>query len=462
MALKPALPKGTRDLLPLEMQRRDYITSIIAQIFRRYGYQKIETPALEKAATLSGKYGEEGDRLIFKILPRGQKLEKAREKLREGEANALENSTEEALRYDLTVPFARFVVQHQSELTFPFRRFQIQPVWRADRPQKGRYREFVQCDADAVGSDSLFLDLELLAIYHQVFAELKLPVKIRLNHRKFLAGLAEFLNVSDKLDDFTVALDKLDKIGVKGVQKEMQERGLPEGAQEVVGRLHQQDGSASQALEQGLAMVGDSKQGQQGLEELRFLLQEAQKLGVADSLELDFALARGLDYYTGTIMEVVPRELEMGSLGGGGRYDNLTGIFGKEGLSGIGISFGLDRIYLALSELDLFPDLQSQGTELLFINFGSREAIYSLELAQQLRSMGRHVELYPEAVKVKKQLDYANRQGIPQVVMIGEEEIRQGRFTLKNMEDGSQRQLGRIELLEAFNHQSSHSHHGQH
>lgn len=462
MALKPALPKGTRDLLPLEMQRRDYIISIIARIFRRYGYQKIETPALEKAATLSGKYGEEGDRLIFKTLPRGQKLVKAQEKLRQGEEQALENSTEEALRYDLTVPFARFVVQHQNELTFPFKRFQIQPVWRADRPQKGRYREFVQCDADAVGSDSLLLDLELLAIYHQVFAELKLPVKIRLNHRKFLAGLADFLEIGDKILDFTMALDKLDKVGLEGVQKEMKERGLPETAQEVVARLHQQDGSASQALETGLAMVGDSEKGKQGLEELRFLVQEAQKLGIADSLKLDFTLARGLDYYTGTIMEVVPEQLEMGSLGGGGRYDNLTGIFGKEGLSGIGISFGLDRIYLALSELHLFPGLQSQGTELLFLNFGPQEALYSLELAQQLRSMGRHVELYPEAAKVKKQLDYANRLGIPQVVMIGEEEIRLGQFTLKNMEDGSQRQLGRIELLEAFNHQSTHLHYGQH
>ena len=462
MAIKPALPKGARDFLPAEMRERTYITEVISRIFERYGYQRIETPALERNQTLTGKYGEEGDRLIFKIAPRGQKLSSALQKVAEGQPEAWQQATEEALRYDLTVPFARFVVQHQQELTFPFKRYQIQPVWRADRPQKGRYREFTQCDADAVGSDSLLLDLELIAIYQEVFDELGLPVAIRLNHRKVLAGLGETLGLNEEeLGHFTMALDKLDKIGLAGVQKELQERGLPETAARTLEELTALDGSSAEKIQGLLRLVGSSAIGQQGLQELNFLLEEARALDRHQCLQLDFTLARGLDYYTGTIMEVVPTEQALGSLGGGGRYDDLTSLFGKPGLSGIGISFGLDRIQLALREARLFPAIEAIGTRVLFAHFGQREALYCLNLAQALRQLGVPTEVYPEAVKLKKQLQYAQKKYIPYVVLIGEEELKEGRFTLKNMEQGQQEELSKIELLERFN-PNAQTNHGKH
>lgn len=452
MAIKPALPKGARDFLPAEMRERSYITEVISRLFEQYGYQRIETPALERSQTLTGKYGEEGDRLIFKIAPRGQKLFSALQKVADGQPEAWQQATEEALRYDLTVPFARFVVQHQQELTFPFKRYQIQPVWRADRPQKGRYREFTQCDADAVGSDSLLLDLELIAIYQEVFQELHLPVAIRLNHRKVLAGLGEALGLNEaQQGHFTTALDKLDKVGLAGVQKELGERGLPAAAAETVQQITALQGTAAEKIQGALALVGSSAIGQQGLHELNFLLEEARSLDRHQSLQLDFTLARGLDYYTGTILEVVPTEQDMGSLGGGGRYDDLTSLFGKPGLSGIGISFGLDRIQLALREAQLFPATEAIGTQVLFAHFGQREALYCLKLAQALRQLGVPTEVYPEAAKLKKQLQYAQKKNIPQVVLIGEEELKEGRFTLKNMELGQQEELSKIELLERFN-----------
>lgn len=456
MAQKPSLPKGTRDFLPTAMLQREYILDRVRKVFKKYGFGPIETPAMEKLETLTGKYGEEGDRLIFRLLPRGEKLEKALQTPED-----FKGSVEEALRYDLTVPFARFVVQNQNELHFPFKRYQIQSVWRADRPQKGRFREFTQCDADAVGSTSLLQELEFMAIYQEVFGALKLPVKVKINHRQILAGLTQAFGVKEHWQAFTVALDKLDKIGLSGVSKELEERQLPDGAKKALETIVNLKGDFSAKLEQLTEIVERTDAGRKGLEDLRFVWQGAQELGLAADLELDLSLARGLDYYTGCIFEVVPEGLKLGSVGGGGRYDDLTGIFGMKDMPGIGISFGLDRIHIAMLDLDLFPPLAGSRTEVLFINFGKEEGLHSLRLAQELRRLGVPSEVYPDAVKLKKQMSYADKNGIQHVVMIGAEEMKKGRYTLKLMESGEQKELSRLELLEYFNPQAPTSH-GRH
>lgn len=462
MSVKPSLPKGTHDLLPAEMQKREYITSIIVEVFEKYGYNPIETPAMENLSTLTGKYGEEGDKLIFRILNNGEFLEKAdKESYDQTDSVKFANSiTDKALRYDLTVPFARFVVQNQNELIFPFRRYQIQPVWRADRPQKGRYREFYQCDADAVGSDSLMLELEFVRIYDEVFSKLKLPVSIHVNNRKLLAGFAESMAISERLTEFTVLLDKLDKIGRDGVTKLLKEKGFPEEAITALAALLQEEMTAETAFQRLEQYLGKSAVGMKGLEELLFILEQSKNSGFGNNILFDFSLARGLDYYTGAIFEVKVAGVNLGSVGGGGRYDDLTGVFGLKGLSGVGISFGLDRILLAMEELAAFPDMKKAGTEVLFVNFGERESLFSLELANQLRDMKVKTEVYPDAVKLRKQLDYANKRSIDKVIMIGSEEIKNEVFILKEMSSGIQKELRRIELLEYFsNHQQPYGAH---
>lgn len=460
MAQKPSLPKGTRDILPDSMLQREFIQATIKNVFEKYGFMPIETPAMEKVSTLTGKYGEEGDRLIFKTLPRGRKLDSVfQQNNLEGARSKLSSNIEEALRYDLTVPFARFVVQHQNELTFPFKRYQIQPVWRADRPQKGRFREFYQCDADAIGSKSLLQELDFIAIYKEVFQKLNLPVKLKMNHRKILAGITENFGILDHFAAFTVALDKLDKIDLEGVLKELEDREMPKGAGEALKGIASLKGSNQQKLEAIEALVGSSSIGLEGLEELRFVFEASENLGLTDILDVDLSLARGLDYYTGAIFEVKVEGIELGSVGGGGRYDDLTGIFGLKDMPGIGISFGLDRIQLAMEELDLFPSLEGERTEILLVNFGEKEALYGLKIAKQLRELGVKVESYPEAKALRKQLDYANKKGIQFVLMIGSDEIENGIFELKDMKEGSQVSLGTIELLEKFNPLKN-AHHG--
>jgi len=450
MSYSPSLPKGTRDQLPQAMLNREYILSHIKESFKKFGFQAIETPAMEKLATLTGKYGEEGDRLIFKVLPRGDKLTKALANVEDAEI-ALNQNVEEALRYDLTVPFARFVVQNRNELVFPFKRYQIQPVWRADKPQKGRYREFYQCDADVVGSDSLLLELDFISLYSEVFEKLKLPVEIRLNHRKILAGIVENFGLSDHFSAFTVALDKLDKIGLSGVINEMKAKQMGTSAEKAISSIAALNGSNEQMLENLPALIGASKIGAEGLSDLRFILSQAEEIGVEKQLFFDFTLARGLDYYTGAIFEVKASGIDLGSIGGGGRYDNLTGIFGLKDMPGVGISFGLDRIELALMEANLFPELKSETTEVLFVNFGQEEALYSMKLTRELRKLGVKAEVYPDTSKLKKQMAYANKKVVAFVVMIGSNEMSSGRFTLKDMKSGEQLEMGRIELLEKFN-----------
>lgn len=434
-------------MLPQSMMQRQYIIGVIENVFKKYGFQPIETPAFEKVETLTGKYGEEGDRLIFKILPRGEKLKAAVEK---GQEQALLNKVDEALRYDLTVPFARFVVQNQNELNFPFKRYQIQPVWRADRPQKGRFREFYQCDADVVGSNSLLQEIEFVAIYSEVFNQLKLPYLIKLNNRKILAGITEKLGISDRFSDFTVALDKLDKIGLEGVNKELEQKGFKADVLSTLEDIVTIKGSNGQVLDKLSALVKDNEIGESGLAEVSFLIEQCKSLGLEEHIQIDLTLARGLDYYTGAIFEVAAQGVALGSIGGGGRYDDLTGIFGMKNLPGIGISFGLDRIQLALDELKLFPDLEAHSTEVLFVNFGEKEALYSMNIAHELRKLNIKTEVYPDSVKLKKQLDYANKKGIAGVIMIGEKEIEEGRYTLKLMKSGEQQNMRKIELLEYF------------
>lgn len=459
MSVKPSLPKGTRDLLPDEMLKREFIISQIKKVFRKYGYGPIETPAMEQLSTLTGKYGEEGDKLIFKLLNNGDFLEKAdADAYGQGDSAAFAGSiSDKALRYDLTVPFARFVVQHQNELSFPFRRYQIQPVWRADRPQKGRYREFYQCDADAVGSDSLMLELEFVRIYDEVFSTLNLPVSVHVNNRKILAGFAEVMGIANRLTEFTVLLDKLDKIGWDGVAKLMTEKGF---ANDMILALEKLVKSPEDAIDQLNTLLNDSETGVKGVNELNYLLANSAGAGFGNKIVFDFSLARGLDYYTGAIFEVKVNGIDLGSVGGGGRYDDLTGVFGLKGLSGVGISFGLDRIQLAMDELNSFPALDQSVTEVMFVNFGEAEALYSLKLANELRNLGVKVEVYPDKAKIKKQLDYANKRGISKVVMIGSEEMKSGNFTLKDMASGQQQELRRIELLELFsNHQQQYGTH---
>lgn len=463
MSIKPSLPKGTRDLLPEAMQKREYITATIKKVFGKYGFLPIETPAMENLSTLTGKYGEEGDRLIFKILNSGDFLQKSdKNALAQDDSNSFSTSiSEKALRYDLTVPFARFVVQNQNELTFPFRRYQIQPVWRADRPQKGRFREFYQCDADAVGSDSLLLELEFIRIYDEVFKRLHLPVNIHINNRKLLAGLAETLEIGDRVAEFTIILDKLDKIGAEGVVGELTKHNFPEKAAGGLMEILNTKGDNRARIKAFEDIVGQSNYGSEGLKELEFVIDNLEALHLKNEVLLDISLARGLDYYTGAIFEVKALNAQMGSIGGGGRYDDLTGIFGMKNLSGIGISFGLDRIQMVMEELDLFPDMQGHGTEVLFINFGEKEALYSLGLANELRDLNVNTEVYPDSAKLKKQMDFANKKHIPFVILVGSQEMKEERFTLKNMKNGEQENLSRIELLEYFSHRKS-THYGRH
>ena len=443
MASKPSIPKGTRDFSPSEVAKRQYIMQIIRSNFEKFGFQPIETPSFENSDTLMGKYGEEGDRLIFKILNSGDYLAKANAThLENKDSTKLTSSiSEKALRYDLTVPFARYVVQHQNEIEFPFKRYQIQPVWRADRPQKGRFREFFQCDADVVGSKSLWQEVELVQLYDTVFTALGLEgVTVKINNRKILSGIAEVIGASDKLIDFTVALDKLDKIGEDGVKKEMIEKGIDEVAIAKVQPLFNFTGTISEKIEKLSQLLAISAEGMKGVEELRFICDHVMALGLSTAiLDLDVTLARGLNYYTGAIFEVAPpKAVAMGSIGGGGRYDDLTGIFGLKNMSGVGISFGLDRIYLVVEELNLFPETVTASTKALFINYGDKEAFYAMKAVKGLRAAGIKVELYPDAVKMAKQFQHADKRNIPYAVIAGENEIEANLYSLKNLVTGKQ------------------------
>ena len=453
MAQKPSIPKGTRDFSPAEVAKRNYIFSIIKSNFEKFGFQPIETPTFENSETLMGKYGEEGDRLIFKILNSGDYLAKANETfLANKESLKLTSQiSEKALRYDLTVPFARYVVQHQNEIEFPFKRYQIQPVWRADRPQKGRFREFYQCDADVVGSTSLWQEVELVQLYDSVFSTLGLEgVTIKINNRKILSGIAEVIGASDKLIDFTVALDKLDKIGEDGVKKEMLEKGISEVALEKVQPLFNFTGTISEKIQKLSALLSSSSEGMKGVEELQFICENITALGLDKSeLDLDVTLARGLNYYTGAIFEVAPpKSVAMGSIGGGGRYDDLTGIFGLKNMSGVGISFGLDRIYLVLEELNLFPETVTSTSKALFLNFGNEEALYSMKAIMQLRKAGVKTEMYPDNAKIGKQFQHADKRGIPFAVLVGNDEIANNQYALKDLASGEQKKVSLDELKE--------------
>jgi len=450
MAQKPSIPKGTRDFSAEQIAKRNYIINHIKQNFELFGFAPIETPSFENSTTLLGKYGDEGDRLIFKILNSGDFLKKVDEQiLTEKDVRKLTPKiSEKALRYDLTVPFARYVVQHRNDIIFPFKRYQIQPVWRADRPQKGRFREFYQCDADVIGSRSLWQDVELPLLYDAVFSALKLPVTIKINNRKILSGLADLLEEKDKFTDFVVALDKLDKIGEEGVIKEMLSNGISQKSIENISPIFDFKGNNQTKIDLLKKLLTDSEVGKKGLAEVEFVLSNVEETGVQFSdIEFDITLARGLNYYTGSIYEVSAKNVQMGSIGGGGRYDDLTGIFGLKNVSGIGISFGLDRIYLVMEELGLFENITVPKPDILFINFGDKEALYSLKAVQTLRQAGIKAELYPDATKMKKQITYANKRQIPFVAFAGSNEIENHIFTLKNMTDGSQQKVGLKEML---------------
>ena len=450
MAQKPSIPKGTRDFGPQEMSRRNYIFNTIREVYSLYGFQQIETPAMENLSTLMGKYGEEGDKLLFKILNSGDFLRDIpTEDLQGGATGHLAAQLcEKGLRYDLTVPFARYVVQHREELTLPFRRYQIQPVWRADRPQKGRYREFYQCDADVVGSDSLLCEVELMQIIDEVFRRFGIRVCIKINNRKILSGIAEMIGEADKLVDITVAIDKLDKIGLDAVNEELRQDGIGEEAIQKLQPIIKLSGTNAEKIATMRQVLAGSEIGQKGIDEVEYVLTTVNGLPPAperseeqttdNGLELDLTLARGLNYYTGCIFEVKALDVEIGSITGGGRYDNLTGIFGMPGLSGVGISFGADRIYDVLNQLDLYPEEVTTATQVLFINFGEKETAYSLPILAKLREQGIRCEIYPDASKMKKQMQYANQKGIPFVIMTGETEMAEGKVMLKNMTTGEQ------------------------
>lgn len=456
MAQKPSIPKGTRDFSPLEVSKRNYIMTVMRNSFKTYGYQPIETPSFEKSDTLMGKYGEEGDRLIFKILNSGDYLKKVDDQLL-SEKNSIKltsSISEKALRYDLTVPFARYVVQNQNDIIFPFKRYQIQPVWRADRPQKGRFREFYQCDADVVGSTSLWQEVELVQLYDDVFKQLNLKgITIKLNNRKILSGIAEVIGAEDKLIDFTVALDKLDKIGEEGVKTEMLSKGISIEALNKLNPLFVLNGTASEKLSELKKMLFSSKTGLKGIEELEFITNAFETLSLKSTLlEVDVTLARGLNYYTGAIFEVSsPEGVSMGSIGGGGRYDDLTGIFGLKNTSGVGISFGLDRIYLVLEELNIFPETVLATTKVLFINFGDKESLYAMQAISKLRENGIASELYPDQTKMGKQMGYADKRKIPFVILAGDKEIESQSYTLKSMLSGDQSNYTLDELISFFN-----------
>ena len=445
MAQKPSIPKGTRDFLPAEVAKRNYIYSTIRKSFEVYGFSPIETPSFELSSTLLGKYGEEGDRLIFKILNSGEKVKKADlDALKEGNLARFSNSiSEKALRYDLTVPFARFVVQHQNDLSFPFKRYQIQPVWRADRPQHGRYQEFYQCDADVVGSDSLLYEVDFVLLFDEVLSNLNIPdFTIKINNRKILSGIAEICGEADKIITITVAIDKLDKVGIEGVVKELSEKGVSETALEKIMPLFDISGDTDSRLSQMKEYLAKSEIGQEGIRELEFVLEKVNSLGVKSAkIEFDVTLARGLNYYTGAIFEVKANGVKMGSICGGGRYDDLTSVFGMKDMSGVGISFGADRIYDVITELDLFPDTVDNNLELLFVNFGENEQNYCLTLVKEIRSHGISCEIYPSAVKMKKQMKYANDRGVKNLALIGQNEIDANTILLKNMETGEQKSM---------------------
>ncbi|MDF1575663.1 MAG: histidine--tRNA ligase [Bacteroidales bacterium] len=449
MADKPSIPKGTRDFSPLEMARRNYIFDTIRRIFLVHGFLPIETPAMEKLSSLMGKYGDEGDKLLFKILNSGD----FKAKLRPGELDEVAGSlagkiSEKGLRYDLTVPFARYVVQHRNEITFPFRRFQIQPVWRADRPQRGRYREFYQCDVDVIGSNSLLNEFELIQIIDEVFGALGLKVVIKLNNRKVLAGIAEAIGATEQMSDITVAIDKLEKVGQEGVMKELEQKGLSRASLEKLDPLLKTEGTTLEKLAFLEEFLAGSESGLEGLGEVRLLLDYLKSDPVGSVLEFDLTLARGLNYYTGSILEVKSAEAEMGSICGGGRYDDLTGIFGLEGVSGVGVSFGADRIYDVLLQLDRFPERAALDTQLLFVNFGETTVKHILPILSLLRKNHIASELYPDEAKMKKQLNYADKRHIPFVALAGEQEIREGVLTLKEMDSGRQERLTPEELVE--------------
>ena len=452
MAQKPSIPKGTRDFGPQEMSRRNYIFNTIREVYSLYGFQQIETPAMENLSTLMGKYGEEGDKLLFKILNSGDFLRGiSSDDLAAGATGHLAAQLcEKGLRYDLTVPFARYVVQHREELALPFRRYQIQPVWRADRPQKGRYREFYQCDADVVGSDSLLCEVELMQIIDEVFRRFGIRVCIKINNRKILSGIAEMIGEADKIVDITVAIDKLDKIGLEAVNEELRQDGISEEAIQKLQPIINLSGTNEEKIATMRQVLAGSEVGQKGIDEVEFVLNTLSNQNnqntLTNPLELDLTLARGLNYYTGCIFEVKALDVEIGSITGGGRYDNLTGIFGMPGISGVGISFGADRIYDVLNQLDLYPEAVTTATQVLFINFGEKETAYSLPIIAGLRAQGVRCEIYPDASKMKKQMQYANQKAIPFVAMTGETEMAEGKVMLKNMQTGEQKLLTPEEL----------------
>lgn len=449
--MKPGIPKGTRDFSPEEMVRRNHILNIIRQVFQRYGFLPIETPAMENLSTLTGKYGEEGDQLIFKILNSGDYLSGIDEnKLSEKNSKALSfEISEKALRYDLTVPFARYVVMHQNEITFPFKRYQVQPVWRADRPQKGRYREFFQCDADVVGSDSLLNEVELVQIFNEVYCQLGISATIKINNRKVLSGIAEVIGEKDKIVDITVAIDKLDKIGLDAVNDELSSKGISHDAIDMLQPIIKLAGDPFEKLAVIKQLVQSSETGLKGAEELEYILNYIKDVvQPACTIDFDVTLARGLNYYTGAIFEVKANDVKLGSIAGGGRYDNLTGIFGLPNISGVGISFGIDRTYDVMNELNLFTNITSEATtKVLFVNFGLKEERYCFQLATDLRKAGINTEIYPSAAKMKKQMGYADDKKIPFVVLIGEEEINSGQYSLKNMQTGEQTKVSRDQLI---------------
>jgi histidyl-tRNA synthetase len=452
MATKPGIPKGTRDFSPVEMAKRNYIFNTIREVFYLYGFQQIETPSMENLSTLMGKYGEEGDKLLFKIQNSGDYFSGLtdEELLSRNAAKLASKFCEKGLRYDLTVPFARYVVMHRDEISFPFKRFQIQSVWRADRPQKGRYREFYQCDADVVGSNSLLNEVELVQMIDAVFSKFGIRVSIKINNRKILTGIAEIIGEADKIVDITVAIDKLDKIGLENVNAELASKGIPQEAIDKLQPIILLSGSNEEKLETLKSVLAASETGLKGVEESEFILKTISTLGIKSEVELDLTLARGLNYYTGAIFEVKALDVQIGSISGGGRYDNLTGVFGMDGMSGVGISFGADRIYDVLNQLDLYPEDASFGTQLLFVNFGEAEAAYVLPVLAKVRAAGIRAEIYPDSAKMKKQMSYANAKAIPFVAIVGENEMNEGKVMLKNMATGEQSLYTPEELVAAL------------
>lgn len=449
MAQKPSIPKGTRDFGPEEMIKRTYIFDTIKSVFRTYGFQPLETPAMENLSTLLGKYGDEGDKLLFKILNSGDFLSGIpSEETGQGNSNALSTKIcEKGLRYDLTVPFARYVVQHQNEISFPFKRYQIQPVWRADRPQKGRYREFYQCDVDVIGSRSLINEVELIEIVEKVFAKLGIAVTLKMNNRKILYGIAETIGHADKMMDITIAIDKLEKIGIEAVNAQLRENGISEAAVQALQPILSLSGSNRDKLKQLRGVIGASETGLKGIEEMETIFDYSEALGTSLEIELDLSLARGLNYYTGAIFEVKSKDFAIGSICGGGRYDDLTGIFGMPNMSGVGISFGADRIYDVMTGLDLFPPEASGTTKVLLLNFGGEEERAALKLTKSLREADIACEIYPENAKMKKQMEYANRRGVPYVAILGSDELAAGTVTVKNMGSGEQQSIAQAELI---------------